>query len=370
MLPTRTDTTVLVKLFLLVVAVLALAGCDQSGSNPPPPEEPPTNALRIVSLAPALTQMVVDLGLGANIVGVAQNDAAAPAKNLPIVGNYQDLDTEALLKLQPTHVLVMTGAEGVPERLQHLATASHFAVAAYKSPLSITEVGQIIFDEREIGVVGDPKDKPHVPSLSAVLGIPQRASIKVKLDMLRRLADIEHAIAGEAKPNVLIAIGVKPVMASGPGTVHDEVLTSFAGGTNAAGEAKVGAPTYDRESLIALAPDVVLLVMPGAPALKPIAEDERLVDFRGLKIPAVTNNRIVLINDPLALLPSTSLPRVTAAMAKAAHPDRAKAIDKALNSPLEESPTTRPATQPTTQPTTLPGTAPDVAPTTATAPAR
>lgn len=344
--------TMLVCGWVAALAV-ALSGCDKP--NPPPPEESEQSGIRIVSLAPAITQMLIDLGFGDNIVGISSHDSASPSNQLPVVGNYQEIDTEAVLKLKPTHVLMMTGAEGVPERMRQLASSSRFFLASYPSPLSITQVGQIVFDEQEL--LADSKRAPgQMPSLGVVLDAQAQAT-HVKYNMLRRLAAIDHAVSGEAKPSVLMVIGLKPVMASGPETVHDELLTAFAGGINAAGESKVGAPTFDREALIAMAPEIILLLMPGDAPLKSIDEDERLADFRGLDIPAVKNGKIVLINDPLTLLPTTTLPRIAAHMAKAIHPDRTVVIDKALEASIDESPATQPAT--TTQPTT----APDVAPT-------
>jgi len=109
--------------------------------------------------------------------------------------------------------------------------------------------------------------------------------------------------------------------------VHDELL-AFAGGVNAAAEAVVTAPEYDRESLLALQPQVILMLQPGAPQLQ--EDDPRLSAFAGLPIPAIQNGRVVVLNDPLVLLPSTSVTDVCALMAKAIHPDLAEEIDLAI----------------------------------------
>src|SRR5690606_27253270 len=111
----------------------------------------------------------------------------------------------------------------------------------------------------------------------------------------------------------------------------------FAGGLNVVNNPDASAPTLDREMLLAAKPEVVLLLLPEAPPLKSIDEDERLASFRGLEIPAVVNNRIVLINDPLVALPSTSIVNIGAQMAKAIHPELADEIDRIMSSdPLAE----------------------------------
>ena len=65
--------------------------------------------------------------------------------------------------------------------------------------------------------------------------------------------------------------------------------------------------------------------------------DDRLDVFRDLPdVPAVRDNAIHLINDPMALEPSTSLPQVAAQMAKAIYPDLSESIDQAMIRSIEE----------------------------------
>jgi len=115
--------------------------------------------------------------------------------------------------------------------------------------------------------------------------------------------------------------------------VLDELLR-HAGGTNAAVESNAPSPTYVRESLLQAAPDVILFFLPDAPPLGPIESDARLAELKGLAIPAVKNNAVKLVSDPAAMLPSSQLARVAAAMAAAIHPDRSDAIDAAMKAPL------------------------------------
>ena len=77
-------------------------------------------------------------------------------------------------------------------------------------------------------------------------------------------------------------------MASGPGTVLDEVLRMVGGENAAARRQGRSRPTYDREKLLALAPDVILLIQPGTPPRqKRSTRTACLAEFRSLDIPAV-----------------------------------------------------------------------------------
>ncbi len=302
--------------FSLILAVLCVAGCGEE-SPPLPDTEQSTQPQgpRIVTIAPALSQMLVDLGLGDSIVGVAEHDFAAP-KGLPVVGNYNAVNTELLLSTQPTHVLMMTGPDGPPASVKRLAELGQFDLYTFPFPLSIQDIQKTLYDQ-----------SPDAdPSLATSLGINEKA-MQLKMRLLRQLAAISSLTAAEDAPSVLLVLGTDPVMASGPDTVHDELL-GFAGGFNAAADATVTAPEYDREALIALAPQVILLLDPNSPDL---AEgDARLAAFEGLPIPAIEHGRVYVLNDPLVLLPSTSIGSVCADMAKAIHPNLSKEIDQVL----------------------------------------
>ena len=339
---------------VMLVSLLLVAGCDRPPQKPATtqgagsPGDPDTPQTRIVTLAPALTQMLVDLGQTHLLVGVARNDNAAPA-GLPTVGDTFDINTEALLSVKPTLVLMMSTKENTAKFLSDLGQSHGFEVVAYPSPKSVEDVANILIDQSEL----DPTaPKPQIPSLGAVLHIPRRA-VTTSLELMMRLGQIEKALTsapgitpgtsssgthpgtypGTIRKRVLMVIGTGPLMASGPGTTHHQLL-SFLNARNAAEDATVEAPTFDREKLLACQPDVVLLLLPNAPALQALDQDPRLAIFRGLDIPAVKNKQIVLINDPLVLLPSSSLPRIVAAMAKAIHPQRAAEVDAAMTAEL------------------------------------
>jgi len=77
------------------------------------------DVLRIVTLAPHLTEMVFDLGLGESVVGVSRfSNLPHEAKSLPRVGDAYQLSLETIVALKPTHILVWHG--GVPRAIRTL----------------------------------------------------------------------------------------------------------------------------------------------------------------------------------------------------------------------------------------------------------
>ena len=61
---------------------------------------------RIVSLSPAVTELVCQLGQGKNLVGRSEVcNYPAEVRTLPIVGRYADPDMEKVLRLRPTVVV-------------------------------------------------------------------------------------------------------------------------------------------------------------------------------------------------------------------------------------------------------------------------
>ena len=296
-----------IDIWLVSITLCLLAGC---GGEAKPAASQVDETQRLISLAPAITQMLADLGEGGHVVGVGMHDAAVGdaetgvAGDVPVVGTYTQPDVEAVLAARPTHVLMMTGKEGVPDRLREAAEAGAFEIAVFDMPATEAEVWRVT---REVGeAVGREAEAERVVT-----------------EAQRRLAAVEEeAAAGEiAKwPRVLPLIALDPAMAVGPRTMLGRLVT-LAGGQHVLNDfnnddaaATLGpsldAPTLDREAIARLRPDIILLLMPGAPPLAPADDplaDPRLSPLRGIPVPAVEHARIHLIHDPRVLLPSTNI---------------------------------------------------------------
>lgn len=95
-----------------------LSDSDISGSH----KTDTRNEIRIVSLAPHLTEWVYSLGLGTNLVAVSDySDYPEAAKALPRVADYQGVDMTAILSLQPDLVLAWKGGNK-PQDIQKLSS--------------------------------------------------------------------------------------------------------------------------------------------------------------------------------------------------------------------------------------------------------
>ena len=169
-----------------------------------------------------------------------------------------------------------------------------------------------------------------MPTLGQVLDRRQEAQgLARRFD--QTLERIRALTGSRPRPRVLLVFKLDPLMVSGPGTVNDELL-EIAGGVNAAADANAPAPVYDREGLLALRPEVILLLLPDAPPLG--AQDPRLATLRGLAVPAVTQNRIVLLSDSQILLPGSHLPDIAGQFARAIHPDLVDGVEQILLEPV------------------------------------
>lgn len=82
---------------------------------------PVSSPRRVVSLAPAFTELAFALGRGDRVVGVTRFDDAPPeAKALPRVGGFVDPDPEAVLARKPDVALAVP-VPGARQRLEVLA---------------------------------------------------------------------------------------------------------------------------------------------------------------------------------------------------------------------------------------------------------
>ena len=292
---------------------VALLSVSQAGCEPAEPVDLSPSA-RVVCLAPALTHLLVALGRESLVVGVGQSDVSAP-DTARVVGTFMDINAEALISLAPTHVVGMFGDLGGDTRLAALAASGAFELVSYPYPRSAADVLRLLRPATGTSTQGDVS---AVPDLGTLLGLDRDTRVLAQR-VESVLAAVVEATGSRPRPRVLMLFDVETLMAAGPGEVLDDLLTRYAGATNAAEAASVAAPTFDREKLVAVNPEVIVLLNPGGPPFGTVQTDTRLAVLRNLPIAAVRDGRVVEIRDPFVLYPSSSIGRTAALLAQAVH---------------------------------------------------
>jgi iron complex transport system substrate-binding protein len=185
-----------------------------------------TPALRVVSLAPANTEMAFAVGAGGKLVaGTSYDDYPAAAKALPKIGDFASPSVEKIVSFQPNLVLAAGGIQaGLRSKLEALG-------------VKVFVINPSTFD----GVATDLAD------LGKLMGTTAQAT-KVVDTMKASAATIEQKVAGLPKQNVFVEIYSKPLMTAGTGTYIDNMVT-LAGGTNIGDAAGGGYPAFSEEVL-------------------------------------------------------------------------------------------------------------------------
>lgn len=197
----------------------------------------PKHPMRVVSLAPSITEIVFDLGCGNRLVGVTRfSNYPKKAESIPRVGTYVYLDTERIVSLAPD--LCIAIKEGNPKAVIDRLTSLGIPVYAI-NPGNIKTVMQTI---SEIG---------------ALLGVKKRAQ-KLVGSMRERLARISARLPlSVVRPKVFLQIGISPIVSAGKGTLVDELIR-LAGGDNVAGMFS-GYPRFSVEDVLSLGPDIIIV---------------------------------------------------------------------------------------------------------------
>lgn len=220
---------------MALLAGLLLAGCARE------PAPPPTGAgVRVVSLAPSLTEIICAIGAQTCLVGRTSACDYPPdiVRTVPVIGGFGAPALESLLKVKPTLILdVALEDEVLAERLAGLGLRRERITCAGLAdvPPAIVTVGLLLRHEAQARPLADR------------LG--------------REIAELQRTAAGRSPdrtPAVFVEIWGDPLMTAGRKSFVAE-LVNLAGGKN------IGDEVTDREYfsvssewVIARNPDVIL----------------------------------------------------------------------------------------------------------------
>ena len=250
-------------------------------------------AARVVSIAPANTEIAFAIGAGDKVVaGTTYDDYPAEAKSLPKIGDFQSPSVEKIVSFDPDVVLATGGIQaGLRNKLEKLGV--------------------------KVYVVDPPTlDKTYadLTNLGLLLGVSDKADALVA-QMKQREQAVTDKTASASTPKVFVEIYSKPLMTAGKGTLIDNLVT-LAGGVNIGDSAGTGFPAYNAESLLEQNPDVYIATTGSQQTPGQIAKRQA---YSALK--AVQGGRVYVIEDNLIVRPGPRLVNGLERLAQMIHPE-------------------------------------------------
>jgi len=260
---------------------------------------------RIVSLVPALTEMLFAIGAGPQVVGVGSFDKFPPeVEKLPKVGALLDPDTERILSLRPTLVLTYGSQTDLHKQFERAGIKAYI----YRHG-GLDTIFQTLHD------LGDATGQ-------------RRQADDLVRDMQKRLDDVRTRVRGRPRPRVLLVIGRQPktlreIYASGGvGFLHE--ILEIAGGRNVFADAARESVQPSHETLIARAPDVIVELQAEGMFKSDDLAAEKAVWSTLTSMPAVRNKQVYELVGQYLVVPGPRLAQAADTLARTLHPDAFK----------------------------------------------
>jgi iron complex transport system substrate-binding protein len=260
--------------------------------------EPPK---RIVSLIPAVTEMIFAMGDGARLVGVSSYDRYPPqVASIARVGGLLDPNVERLLSLRPDLVIVYNTQQELTQRLERAAIPFY------------------LYEHR-----GLPDITQTVRAVGARIGSAEAAN-RVAAKMESDLDAIRQSVAGRPRPKTLLVFGrdagsLRNIDASGGyGFLHD--MLDIAGGEDMFADITKQSVQTTTEMILARRPDVIIELRYGDSAQSLDVKRELSAWDALPSVPAVRNHRVYILVGDEFVVPGPRVVDATRKLAQALHP--------------------------------------------------
>ena len=284
-------------LLAITLAVGVLCGVAAAASPGSASQAAPRAASRIISLVPAVTEMLFAIGAGPRVVAVSSFDHFPPAiETLPRVGALLNPDTERILALRPD-LVVTYGSQ-----------------TDLEASLARTGIG--VYSYRHGGVAGLLRT---IRELGPLTGTGSQAE-DVAEGLDAAFAAIRRRVANKPRPRTLLVFNRQPgnlrgvYAAGGVGFMHD--LLDIAGGANVFADMQRESVQPSQELLLVRRPDIIVEVSAAAADAR---EAFRAWSVLG-SLPAVRTGRIHALSGAYLVVPGPRLAQAAQAIARAVHP--------------------------------------------------
>ncbi|MGH9200467.1 MAG: ABC transporter substrate-binding protein [Vicinamibacterales bacterium] len=258
---------------------------------------------RIISLVPALTEMLYAIGAGPQMVGVSSYDEYPPEVNaLPKVGALIDPDTERIFSLKPDLVVTYGSQTDLQAQFQRASIP--------------------FFNYRHGGLAHVTATMRDLGARTGHVSEAEAASRAIET----RISAVRARVAGARRPKTLLVFGREPrtlrnIYASGGrGFLHD--MLEAAGGEDIFSDIDRESVQATTELVLARKPEVILELR---------SDEFRDREGIGMKmeieswsplasVPAVKNGRVIILTGKALVVPGPRVADGVERMSKALHP--------------------------------------------------
>jgi iron complex transport system substrate-binding protein len=261
--------------------------------------EPPA---RIVSLVPAVTEMLFVIGAGPRVVGVSSFDRYPPeVATRARVGALLDPDVERILSLRPDLVVLHASQEDLQSQLKRAGV-----------PLFAYSHGGLDNVARTMRALG---------ARTGTAAAADRAAGSLE----QRLARLRGRTAGRPRPRTLLVFGrerfgLRNIYASGGvGFLHD--MLEVGGAVNVFGDAKRESVQATTEAILARAPEVIVELHYSGSLDRERLQRERQAWQALSAVPAVRGGRLYLLVGDEFVVPGPRIVSAAERLARVLHPE-------------------------------------------------
>ncbi len=254
-------------------------------------------AAKIVSLAPANTEIAYAIGAGDKMVaGTSYDDYPEEAKTLPKIGDFANPNIEKIASYSPDLVLA---AGGIQDKLRSKLEALGMKVyvvdpKTYDGTIATIEnVGKLAGTEATAAAVAD------------------------KMTVARQ--EVQAKVGDLPKATTFLEIYSKPLMTAGSGTFIDDMIT-IAGGENIGAQAGSGFPNFSTEVLVKDDPQVYIA---DSGSMSAPGDITKRAGFSELT--AVKDGKVYVIEDSIIARPGPRLAEGLQKLAEMIHPEASPA---------------------------------------------
>jgi iron complex transport system substrate-binding protein len=221
--------------------------------------------MRIVSLAPSVTETLFALGAGPDVVGVSQYcDYPPQVQDLPRVGSFLTPNLEAIIALRPTLVVGLELSSDV-RQIRALNSMGYPVLLVSDDSLQ-----QIETSIEKVGARIDREDEAR----------------RLVAQIRAQIETVQNRLANVKPVRALMLVGHQPIVAVGPDTYLDELMR-IARADNIVEAVGEQWPHLSLEFIIAMRPEVIL---DGAMGTDPASSSDFWEKYP--TIPAVRDRRV------------------------------------------------------------------------------